>query len=106
MKKIFVFICCLGISLQGFHTYSSQKKEEGEQHYQSCTSSQTQKEITEIQNHFTDKLEALEANIYAELRGQQKQLNDLRGLMHIVISFLIGLSGFLIYEKREDNAHK
>lgn len=37
---------------------------------------------------------------YDKLRGKQKQLNDLRGLMHIVIPFLIRLSGFLIYEKR------
>ncbi|QZE15049.1 hypothetical protein K4L44_04265 [Halosquirtibacter laminarini] len=53
-----------------------------------------------LEDRFFERLDGAEARINAEIRGQQKQLDSLRGLMHMVLSFLIGLSGFLIYEKR------
>ncbi|QZE13307.1 hypothetical protein K4L44_11995 [Halosquirtibacter laminarini] len=53
-----------------------------------------------MEERFFERLDGAEARINAEIRGQQKQLDSLRGLMHMVLSFLIGLSGYLIYEKR------
>ncbi|MDC1105064.1 hypothetical protein OAT16_00055 [Prolixibacteraceae bacterium] len=56
--------------------------------------------VVYLEDRFFERLDRVEARLNVEIRGQQRQMDDLRGLIHIVLSFQVGLSGYLIYEKR------
>ncbi|QZT38782.1 hypothetical protein K5X82_07740 [Halosquirtibacter xylanolyticus] len=102
MKKIIMLCCCLGLYPQQIHnqpllTFQLHAQTEKSKH-------QTQEASYTLPPLLTFKIEALESRIHAELKGQQRRLDDLKNLIHIVISFLIGLAGFLIYEKRHEKS--
>ncbi|QZT38248.1 hypothetical protein K5X82_04930 [Halosquirtibacter xylanolyticus] len=104
MKKIIMLCCCLGL-------YPQQPlKKNHLMQYAFAKTQEVKPQQTPTENAYnlspllTLKIDALESRIHAELKGQQQRLDDLKSLIHIVISFLIGLAGFLFYEKRHEKS--
>ncbi|MDC1106327.1 hypothetical protein OAT16_06445 [Prolixibacteraceae bacterium] len=103
MKKFILLCCCLGICPQPHqcdlqlmqYVWARPQKEQQANHTENTYA---------LSPLLTLKIDALESRIHAELKGQQQRLDDLKNLIHIVISFLIGLAGFLFYEKRHERS--
>ncbi|QZT36624.1 hypothetical protein K5X82_15435 [Halosquirtibacter xylanolyticus] len=100
---------CVFASLTGISSFDSVEHPENDVAEVKETLDQTkvrlltqEQKLVYLEDRFFERLDGAEARINAEIRGQQKQLDDLRGLIHIVLSFLVGLSGYLIYEKRSE----
>ncbi|QZE15528.1 hypothetical protein K4L44_06765 [Halosquirtibacter laminarini] len=120
MKDLLIFVVCVFASLTGLSSFngvespvsstkdvaiSVSRKDDVEVVKETLDETKLrlltqEQKLMFLEDRFFERLDGAEARINAEIRGQQKQLDSLRGLMHMVLSFLIGLSGFLIYEKR------